>query len=105
MQLINAVEAAFSIDNPVLFPPAAHSNVGSLASTILKFLIAAAGILSFIFVIIAGIKIVTASGDSKKLASAQATLLYAIIGVIVAILALVIVNLTQKFLGTNVKIT
>ena len=60
--------------------------------------------ISIIFIIIAGIKIVTASGDEKKLASAQSTLTYAIIGLVVTILAFVIVRLVQYFIGARVPI-
>lgn len=94
---------AFSIDNSI-FPPASYVNFGSLATVVVKFLISLAGVTSLIFIIIGGIKIVTASGDEKKLAGAQSTILYAIIGLIVTILALVMVNIVQKFFGSNVKI-
>ena len=59
---------------------------------------------SVIFIIISGIKIVTAAGDEKKLASASQTLTYAIIGLVVTILAFVIVRLVQYFLRSNVAI-
>lgn len=99
------IHAVIDLNDPALFPPAGHANVGALATVVVQVLIAVAGILSFIFIIISGIKIVTSGGDPKKLASAQATILYAIIGVIVAILALVIINLVQGFIGTSVRIT
>lgn len=95
---------AFEITNEI-FPPAANESVGALATIILKVLLYFAGALSFIFIIIGGFKIVTSSGDSKKLASAQATILYAIIGVIVCIMAIAIINFVQKFFGlTGVEI-
>lgn len=94
---------AFSIDNS-LFPPASYGNFGALATVVVQFLISLAGAASIIFIIIGGIKIVTASGDEKKLASAQSTIFYAIIGLAVTILALVMVNIVQKFFGSNVPI-
>lgn len=96
---------AFDVDNSILFPPAANENVGSLATIIVQVLIATAGVLSFIFIIIGGFKIVTSGGDSKKLDSAKSTILYAIIGVMVALLALAIINLVQGFVYSNIKIT
>lgn len=95
--------AAYTIDNSN-FPPASYGSFGALATVVLQFLISLAGGASLIFIIIGGIKIVTASGDEKKLASAQSTILYAIIGLIVTVLALVMVNVVQKFFGSNVKI-
>lgn len=94
---------AFTIDNAI-FPPAANESLGALITIILKVLLYAAGALSFIFIIIGGFKIVTSSGDSKKLSSAQATILYAIIGVIVCIMAIAIINFIQKFFGSSVEI-
>lgn len=97
------VQAAFNIDNSN-FPPASYGTFGSLATVVVQFLISLAGVASIIFIIIGGIKIVTASGDEKKLASAQSTILYAIIGLVVTILALVMVNIVQKFFGSSVPI-
>lgn len=88
------------------FTPAnTFTSFGALATVAVKFLISIVGILAFIFIIISGIKIVTSSGDSKKLSSATSTLLYAIIGLAVAIMALVIINIVQKFIGSSVPIT
>lgn len=81
------------------------SGVSQLVSDIILILTGAAAILSFIFIIIAGIKFVTSSGDQKKLASAQATLTYAIIGLIVTIIAFMILRVVQYFLKSNVPIS
>lgn len=78
---------------------------GRLASDILLILISIVAALSLIFIIIAGIKFVTSSGDEKKLASATSTLTYAIIGLVVAILAFVIIRIVQFFFGASVPVT
>ena len=99
--------AAFEITKD-LFPPAGPygdvTSFGTLASDIVLILTGVAFAISIIFIIIAGIKIVTASGDEKKLASAQSTLTYAIIGLVLTILAFVIVRLVQYFIGANMAI-
>ncbi len=94
----------FKIDKTI-FPPARFANFGELATDIIQILVSVAGAVSIIFIIIAGIKIITASGDEKKMASAKATLTYAIIGLIVTILAFVILQVIQYFLKSNVAIT
>ncbi|OGE10479.1 hypothetical protein A3A60_02960 [Candidatus Curtissbacteria bacterium RIFCSPLOWO2_01_FULL_42_26] len=102
--------AAFSIQD--IFSPAniyggtdtEVTGFGQLASDIVLILTGVAFATSIIFIIIAGIKIVTASGDEKKLASATGTLTYAIIGLVVTILAFVIVRLVQYFIGANMAI-
>lgn len=94
---------AFAI-NGVFSPAQKYTTVGSLVTNIIYILLAAAASLSFIFIIIGGIKLVTSGGDSKKIGSAQGTLTYAIIGLLVSVMALVIVNLVERFLGPTVNV-
>lgn len=94
---------AFEI-NRSIFPPARFTTFGELATDIITILISVAAAISIIFIMIAGIKFVTSSGDEKKLASASSTLTYAIIGLVVTILAFMIVRILQHFLKSNVPI-
>lgn len=50
------------------------------------------GVIAVIMLIIGGIKYVTSGGDAKKVTDAKNTVLYAIIGLIIAFLAFAIVN-------------
>lgn len=50
------------------------------------------GIISVIFIIIAGVKYITSSGDANNITSAKNTIMYAIVGLIVVALAQVIVK-------------
>jgi hypothetical protein len=61
--------------------------VNSVISTIVNILSAIVGILAVIMVIFSGFKYVTAGGDSGKVSSAKNTLIYAIVGIVVAALA------------------
>lgn len=97
------VEAAFQIDYTI-FRPAGHATFGSLLTVVVRFLIVVAGILSLIFVIIGGIKLVTSGGDPKNLESARSTITYAIIGVVVALLSFMLVSLVQRFVGSNIQL-
>lgn len=94
----------FTIDK-TNFSPAMFSSFGQLVSTIIYILVFTAGSLFIIFTIIGGIKFVTSGGDSKKLASAWTTILYALIGLSVTILAFVILQVVQYFLKSQVKLT
>ena len=64
------------------------------------------GIIAVIMLIIGGIRYVTSGGDSKKVTDAKNTVLYAIIGLIIAFLAYAIVNFVISALpgSTNEKI-
>ncbi|OGE12882.1 hypothetical protein A3G14_03255 [Candidatus Curtissbacteria bacterium RIFCSPLOWO2_12_FULL_38_9] len=102
------MQLAFSIKE--VFPPARLygesggevTGIAKLAGDVLLILTGAAAIIAFIFIIIGGFKFLTSSGDEKKLASATATLTYAIIGLAVTILAFIIVRLVLFFLRAEV---
>ena len=98
-----SADTTFSIaDN---FSPAnLFGSVGELATDIILTLTSVAAAACFIVIIISGIKIITAGGDPKKLASAQSTITYAIIGIAIVILAFVIVRVVQYFIGSTVPI-
>lgn len=65
---------------------------------VLLFLIAA---VSVVMLIIGGFRYIVSQGDSTKVTSAKNTILYAIIGLIIAILAYAIVNFVMGQLGIN----
>lgn len=59
----------------------------------------AVGIISVIMLIYGGIRYITSGGDSKKVTDAKNTVLYAIIGLVIAILAYAIVNFVLNAMG------
>ena len=67
--------------------------VNSLVQNIVNILSMIVGIAAVIMIIIAGLKYVTSNGDSGSVSSAKSTLMYAIIGIIVAALAQVLVRI------------
>jgi small-conductance mechanosensitive channel len=54
------------------------------------------GIISVIMIIIGGIRYTTSNGDSSQITGAKNTILYAVVGLIVAILAYAIVNFVVR---------
>jgi len=61
----------------------------------------AVGIISILMLIYGGLRYVISGGDSKKVTDAKNTILYAIIGLIVAILSFAIVNFIINAIGTG----
>ena len=59
------------------------------------------GIIAVIMLIIGGIKYVISGGDSKKVTDAKNTVLYAIIGMVIAFLAFAIVNFVISALPSS----
>lgn len=67
--------------------------------TIANVLIFLIGAIAVIMLIFGGLRYVISSGDAARVKAAKDTILYAVIGLVVAILAYAIV----KFLTTNIK--
>jgi len=59
------------------------------------------GIIAVIMIIWGGIRYITSGGDSKKVTDAKNTILYAIIGLVIAVLSYAIVNFVMNALPTS----
>lgn len=64
-----------------------------LIKTAVNVLLWAVGILSVIMIIFSGFRYITSAGDASKTKSARSTLIYSVVGLIVAIMAWAIVNM------------
>jgi len=63
-----------------------------VAKTVINVILYVLGIISVGFIIYGGVKYSMSAGDAAKVKSAKDTIMYAIVGLIVAILAFAIVN-------------
>lgn len=72
--------------------PAQLFGQGSIFTTIVNVLLFIIGAISVIMLIIGGIRYTISAGDSGNVTAAKNTIMYAIIGLIVAFLAFAIVN-------------
>lgn len=73
-------------------PGSSSSGVTNIVKIIITILSYVVGVVAVIMIIIAGLSYVTSGGDSNKVSSAKSTLLYALIGLVVAVLAQFIVH-------------
>ncbi len=71
----------------------------NLITNILNAVIGIVGFVAVVFVIIGGINYMTSAGNSEKTKKARDTILYALIGIVVCVLAYVIVNWAIKAIG------
>ena len=91
-----------SSDNPLgeICPPAGipteASQVGTLITFFIKILIFAGFLMAFIWLLIGGINYITSNGEPNKTAAAQKKIVYAIVGLVVIILAFSILTLVEK---------
>ena len=69
-----------------------NNNLMLSLKNISNTLIFIAGALAVIILIVAGLRYIISNGDAKQVEGAKNTILYAVIGLIVAILAFAIVN-------------
>lgn len=66
--------------------------LGGLIQNIINILLFIVGVAAVVMIIIGGLKYVTSNGDSSAITSAKNTIMYAIIGLVVAGIAYAIVN-------------
>lgn len=72
--------------------PTSLFGAGGIFNTIVNILLFIIGAISVIMLIIGGIRYTISGGDSSAVTSAKNTIMYAIVGIIVAVLAFAIVN-------------
>jgi len=72
------------------------SGVANIVKAVVQIISYIAGAVAVIMIIISGFNYITSGGDSNKVAAAKNTLIYAVIGIAIAVLAQVIVNVTVQ---------
>ena len=70
-----------------------------LVKQIINTLLFITGMVAVIMIVIGGLRYVTSNGDQNSVSSAKNTILYAVIGLVVAIMAYAIVNFVIGSLG------
>lgn len=74
---------------------------GGIFRTITNVLLFIIGAISVIMLIVGGIRYVVSGGDSTAVTNAKNTILYAIVGIVVAILAFAVVNFVITSFASN----
>jgi hypothetical protein len=83
----SGVQSAHGADQPTeLFGD------GAIFTTVVNLMLFLVGAIAVIMIIIGGLRYVLSGGDASNVTAAKNTILYAIVGVIVAILAYAVVN-------------
>ena len=74
-----------------------------VVKTIINVVLSVVGIIAVVMIILGGITFMTSQGDSAKVAKGKNTLIYGVVGLVVALLAFAIVNFVLKsvFNGTG----
>jgi hypothetical protein len=77
---------------------AGTDNASSMAKIIINTMLIILGIIAVIMIIFGGIRYTTSAGDASRVKAAKDTVMYSVVGLVVAILAFAIVNfVTTQF--------
>ena len=82
---------------------AAEKRVSGVIRNIVQIISIAAGIIAVIMLIVAGLKYITSNGDANAIGSAKRTIIYAIVGLVIAASAQIIVQLVLNRSASSVS--
>lgn len=96
IMMVGTVQAATGVDEALGQVKTSGSlskkKVGDVVKIVVDTMLYIIGIISVVMIIFGGIKYATSAGDSNKVTSAKNTLVYSIVGLVVAVLAYAIVQ-------------
>lgn len=78
------------------------TNVSQLIGKILNIVLGIVGLIAVLFLVWGGFQYITSAGDEEKVKSAKGTMINALIGVVVVILAYALVRVVTNAIGGNV---
>ncbi|MEK9166907.1 MAG: hypothetical protein AAB836_01250 [Patescibacteria group bacterium] len=90
------------VRNGSILDVAQNYNALEVMNRAIAYAIIIAGFLSVVFIFFGGISFILSGGDEGKIKQAVSTIRYAIIGLIVTLLSVVIVGFVGKALGLNI---
>jgi len=104
---LNLIKTAWAETIPTDYPavtviPAKYQSIGGILGAILNVVFYVGIALSIVFLIIGGIKYMTAGGDETKIAEARGQVTNAIIGFVVVIIAFSMKAIIKSLIGVDV---
>ena len=100
----NGEYSSLEIKAPQGIPSGPQFTIGNIASTFIQVALVIGIILSLMYLVYGGFFWIQASGDKQKWDKARRIILYAIMGLIVMSLALVIVNVVASAFGVKTAV-
>lgn len=97
-----AAEEEISILPTDQFERLGNIYVSGVVSAAIRLLLVIAALISFIFLIIGGVKWITSGGDKEGTAKAQSTITAALIGLLIVFAAWAIIRLIETFFGIQI---
>lgn len=91
MKLLYFLQQFAVVPNSAIGLPETPADTGSIQS-ILQIIFGVIGALAVLFIVVGGFKLSMSQGDPQKIAKARGTIIYAVAGLILALLAEVVVT-------------
>lgn len=93
---------SISESGPSIVEAAENYEILEILNRGIAYAIIIAGFLSVVFIFVGGISFILSGGQEDKIKSAVSTIRYAIIGLIITILATVIIGIVGKAMGLDI---
>ncbi len=90
--MLGKIIAAIPVEVPSSVSSASFTSKGSIVAAIINTLLYLIGALSIIMVIVGGLMYVFSAGSQKRSEQAKNTIIYAVVGLAIAILGYAIIN-------------
>ncbi len=87
-----------NVTPPNQFVRAGETNVGTLIVQILQVFLSIVGLVAVVFLVWGGFKYMTSSGDEEKVKAAKGTIINALIGLIIVVLAFALVRVIYNLI-------
>lgn len=79
-----------------------NPDIIAIIRAIIRFIVIVAFILAFVFLLIGGIRWITAGGDEKAVASARGMITAALIGLVIVLVAFAIIKVVETFFNVTI---
>lgn len=102
--LIKTVWAQGALDDILSADPIArkYNNLGSLVSTLLPFIYAAAGLCLLVVLVMGGLTLMTSAGDQNKIKEGYGKITAGLIGFLIIFVSYFIVQIVEVVLGVTI---
>jgi|SRR5579872_6210949 len=87
---------------PTSLNSVSNIDVVQIIRAIIQFILIVAFVLAFIFLLIGGIRWITAGGDEKGVEKARGMITAALIGLVVVLIAFALIKLVETFFGVSI---
>ncbi|MDP4127592.1 MAG: pilin [Bacillota bacterium] len=96
MMLLPASVLAYSAPSVGIIDPGTKTDVPKIINDVIGWVLLLTGSITVLFIVYGGFKYVTSAGNKEQAESAKKTLTYAIIGLVIIVLAKIVVSLVTN---------